>query len=252
LLRIAGEGYREVVLLGQTVNAYRSGDTDFGDLLRMAASIDGIQRVRYTSPHPADFDDSSLAAMRDCRKVSPYVHLPVQSGSDRMLEAMDRGHTMAEYRSLVDRLRETIPDVALSTDIMVGYPGETEDDFQQTVDLMEETGFCHAYMFKYSRREATRAYKIEETVSEPEKSRRLALLIAGQEARSLGMNQALVGTTVEVLVEGPARRQASWLAGKTDKFKTVVFEPKRAGIGDLANVRIEATTSHTLRGIEIG
>ena len=250
LLRIAGEGYREVVLLGQTVNAYRSGDTDFGDLLRMAASIDGIQRVRFTSPHPADFDDSSLAAMRDCHKVSPYVHLPVQSGSDRILEAMDRGHTIAEFRSLVDRLREAIPNVALSTDIMVGYPGETEDDFQQTSSLMEEMGCGHAYMFKYSRREATRAYKIEETVSEEEKSRRLALLIAAQEKRSLAINQALVGTTVEVLVEGPAKRQPNWLAGKTDKFKTVVFEPKHAGIGDLANVHIEATTSHTLRGIE--
>jgi tRNA-2-methylthio-N6-dimethylallyladenosine synthase len=168
-----------------------------------------------------------------------------------MLEAMDRGHTIAEYRSLVGRLRETIPGVALSTDIMVGYPGETEDDFQQTSILMDEMGFGHAYMFKYSRREATRAYKIEETVSEQEKSRRLALLIAAQEERSLSINQALVGTKVEVLVEGPAKRQPNWLAGKTDKFQTVVFEPKCAGVGDLVNVHIEATTSHTLRGIEI-
>ena len=249
--RIAEDGYREVVLLGQTVNAYRSGETDFGDLLRMADSIDGIRRVRFTSPHPADFDDSSIAAMKDCDKVPPYVHLPVQSASNRMLEAMDRGHTIEEYLRLVDRLRTEIPGIALSTDIIVGYPGETDEDFEATSSLMERVGFDHAYLFKYSRREATRAYKIEETVSEDEKSRRLARLIAEQEARSLRINQALTGQVVEVLVEGPAKRQPDWLAGKSEHYKTVVFEPTSASVGKLAKVRIEASTSHTLRGIEI-
>jgi tRNA-2-methylthio-N6-dimethylallyladenosine synthase len=257
LHRIAAEGYREVVLLGQTVNAYRSGGTDFGDLLRMAASIDRIERVRFTSPHPADFDDSSLAAMRDCNKVSPYVHLPLQSASDRILRAMDRGHTVDEYRRLVDRLRDTVPGVALSTDIIVGYPGETSEDFEATSSMMEEIGFDHAYLFKYSPREATRAFKIEETVTEDEKSERLARLISEQEARSLHINQGLVGHDVEVLVEGPAKRQKHWLAGKTAHFKTVVFEPKTTpvdaarALGELAKVRIEAATSHTLRGVEI-
>jgi tRNA-2-methylthio-N6-dimethylallyladenosine synthase len=251
LRRIAADGYREVVLLGQTVNAYRSGDTDFGDLLRLANSIDGIHRVRFTSPHPADFDDSSIAAMRDCEKVSPYVHLPLQSASNKMLEAMDRGHTVEEYLQLVDTLRSEIPGVALSTDIIVGYPGETEEDFEATSQLMENVGFDHAYLFKYSRREATRAYKIEETVPEGEKSRRLAHLIAEQEARSLRINQSLVGQQAEVLVEGPAKRQKDWLAGKSAEYKTVVFEPIGAQVGELARVRLEAATSHTLRGVEI-
>lgn len=249
--RIASEGYREVVLLGQTVNAYRSGDTGFGDLLRLADSVDGIERIRFTSPHPADFDDSSIAAMRECAKVPPYVHLPLQSASDRMLEAMDRGHTIAEYRRLVDRVRREIPGIAISTDIIVGYPGETEAEFEATSALMEEIDFDHAYLFKYSRREATRAYKLEETVSEVEKSARLARLIAEQEARSLRINQAMVGHDVEVLVEGPARRQEHWLAGKTADFKTMVFEPKHAHVGGLAKVRVEAATSHTLRGAEV-
>lgn len=257
LHRIAAEGYREVVLLGQTVNAYRSGDMDFGDLLRAASAIDGIERVRFTSPHPADFDASSIAAMRDCKKVPPYVHLPLQSASDRLLTAMDRGHTLAEYRTMIDQIREAVPDMAMSTDIIVGYPGETAEDFEATSSLMEEIGFDHAYLFKYSPREATRAFKLEETVSEEEKGERLARLIAEQEARSLRINQGLVGSVVDVLVEGPARRQKEWLAGKSAHFKTVVFEPAtatpdtRTRQGDLAKVRVEAATSHTLRGVEI-
>ncbi len=252
LASIAAQGYREVVLLGQTVNAYRYEGTDFGDLLRIAAATDGIDRVRFTSPHPADFDDSSLAAMRDCPEVSPYVHLPLQSGSDRMLEAMDRGHTVAQYRALVARLREAMPDIALSTDIIVGYPGETDEDFEATSTLMEEVGFDHAFLFKYSRRELTRAEKIEETVSETDKGARLQRLIAEQEARAARINQTLVGSTTAVLVESPARRQKNWLAGKNPQFKTVVFEPAAATApGDIVDVLIEASGSHTLRGRQV-
>ncbi|HEY2775252.1 MAG TPA: tRNA (N6-isopentenyl adenosine(37)-C2)-methylthiotransferase MiaB, partial [Candidatus Binatia bacterium] len=147
LVRIAGEGFREVMLLGQTVNSYRHDETGFAELLRLACDVDGIERIRYTSPHPADFDDATIAAMADCPKLAPYVHLPLQSGSDRILEAMQRGHTIAQYRELVVRLRRAVPGLALSTDIIVGYPGESDEDFEATSSLMDEVGFDHAFLF---------------------------------------------------------------------------------------------------------
>ncbi|HYB98276.1 MAG TPA: tRNA (N6-isopentenyl adenosine(37)-C2)-methylthiotransferase MiaB [Candidatus Limnocylindrales bacterium] len=250
LRRIAHQGFREVVLLGQTVNAYRHGNVGFGELLRMACEVEGIERIRFTSPHPADFDEASIAAMRDCNKLCPYVHLPLQSGSDRILEAMQRGHTVAQYVDLVARLREAMPGVALSTDIIVGYPGETDEDFERTSALMESIGFDHAFLFKYSAREGTRAFKLEETVSEQEKGRRLERLIAEQQTRALRVHQALIGSVTEVLVEKPARRQEGWLSGRNPQFRRVVFEPADAGaaVGDLVQVAVEAATSHTLLG----
>ncbi|MFN2425145.1 MAG: tRNA (N6-isopentenyl adenosine(37)-C2)-methylthiotransferase MiaB [Candidatus Binatia bacterium] len=251
LQRIAAQGFKEVVLLGQTVNSYRFEDTCFGDLLRMSCEIDGLERIRYTSPHPADFDDATIAAMRDCAKLSPYIHLPLQSGSDRMLAAMQRGHTVDEYRTLVARLRDAIPALSLSTDIIVGYPGETEQDFEATSQVMEDVGFDHGFLFKYSAREGTRAFKIEETVSEEEKGRRLERLIAEQQARALRINRRMIGRTTEVLVESTPKKQPDWLAGKNAQFKTVAFEPAGAQLGELATVLVEAATSQTLTGREI-
>ncbi len=249
--RIAGAGYREVVLLGQTVNAYRDGDVDFGELLRRCNEVEGIARIRFTSPHPADMSESVIRAMAECDKVMPYLHLPLQSGSDRILRAMDRGHDVATYRRLVERLREAVPQLALSTDIIVGYPGETDEDFEATSRLMDEIGFDHAFLFKYSRRPGTRAYELGETVSEEEKTARLERLIAEQEARAARINQQTVGTVTEVLVEGPAKRQPAWLSGKNPQFKTVVFEPLGAKPGDIVPVRVEAATSHTLKGRQL-
>lgn len=251
LERIAADGFKEVILLGQTVNSYRSGETGFGDLLRMACEVPGLERIRYTSPHPADFDTETIAAMRDCPKLAPYIHLPLQSGSDRLLEAMQRGHTIAEYRALVERLRDAIPRLALSTDIIVGYPGETEEDFEATSRLMEEVGFDHGFLFKYSAREGTRAYKIEETVGEALKGARLERLIAEQQARALRINREMIGRTTEVLVESVPKKQPDWLAGKNGQFKTVAFEPSGAQIGELATILVEAATSQTLSGREI-
>ena len=248
---IAKQGYREVILLGQTVNAYRHGNVDFGDLLRIASDVDGIERVRYTSPHPADFDDSSISAMRDSDKVCPYIHLPLQSGSNSMLQAMDRGHTIDEYHRLVDKLRDAIPDLALSTDIIVGYPGETHDDFEATSKIMERVGFDHAFLFKYSRREATKAFDLEETVGEDEKGERLTRLINEQEERARRINQDAIGNVTRVLIESPAKRQKGWLAGKNEQFKTVVFEPVDATVGELVDVEIESAGPHTLLGREI-
>jgi tRNA-2-methylthio-N6-dimethylallyladenosine synthase len=249
--RIAEDGFREIVLLGQTVNAYRDGEVDFGDLLRLLAEVRGIERLRFTSPHPADMSESVIRAMRDCSKVAPYLHLPLQSGSDRILAAMDRGHDVSDYLRLVDRLRDDVPDIALSTDVIVGYPGETDEDFEATRRTMRRVGYDHAFLFKYSRREGTRAYELGETVSEVEKGRRLDLLIAEQEERAATINRAVVGRITEVLVESPAKRQPHWLCGKNPQFKTVVFEPTSALPGDVVPVLVEAAGPHTLRGRQV-
>ncbi len=244
---LAARGVREVVLLGQTVNAYRYDDIDFGGLLRMVGAVEGIERIRFTSPHPGEMSESAIAAMAAEPKVQPYLHLPVQSGSDRMLAAMDRGYTIAQYLELVARVRNAIPELALSTDIIVGFHGERETDFAATLDLMRTVGYDSAFSFKYSLREHTRAFRLGDTVSEDEKSRRLAEVIALQEQISARRNRALVGARFKVLVEGAARRGAAMLAGKTPQYKTAVF-PAQAGIapGDTIAVRVESTTGHTL------
>jgi len=245
---LAEDGYREVVYLGQTVNAYRDGDVGFATLLRRTNAVDGIERIRFTSPHPADMGDDVIEAMATCGKVCPQLHLPVQCGSDRILQSMRRGYSVAQYVGLVERLRRAIPALALSTDIMVGFPGEAESDFLATLELMRAVRFDSAFMFKYSARSGTMAFKWAETVSEAEKSRRLQEVIALQEEQSAAINCALIGTTTEVLVEGPARRHAGWMAGKNPQFKTTVFPGSDVHPGELRRVRITNTTAHTLLG----
>jgi tRNA-2-methylthio-N6-dimethylallyladenosine synthase len=244
---LAARGVKEIVLLGQTVNAYRADGTDFGALLRMVAAVAGIERIRFTSPHPSDMSESVIEAMATEAKVQPYLHLPVQSGSDRILVAMERGYGVCEYLGLVERLRAAIPQIALSTDIIVGFHGEEESDFDATLALMRAVGYDSAFTFKYSVREHTRAFKLGDSVSEAEKSWRLAAVIALQEDVSLHRNRATVGTEFPVLVEGPARRGAGMLAGKTPQFKTAIF-PAAPGInpGDTVTVRVESATSHSL------
>ena len=249
---LAEHGTREVVLLGQTVNAYRDGEVDFGRLLRMVAAIDGLERIRFTSPHPSDMSDSVIEAMATEPKVQPYLHLPVQSGSDRVLAAMDRGYTASEYLDLVARLRSAIPGLALSTDIIVGFHGEEDSDFEATVELMKQVGYDSAFTFKYSLRQNTRAYKLGDTVSEEEKSRRLSAVIALQEAISLERNRAAIGAEYPVLVEGAARRGQGMLAGKAPQFKTVVFPAcDGVGAGNTVCVRIESATAHSLTGVQV-
>jgi tRNA-2-methylthio-N6-dimethylallyladenosine synthase len=244
---LARRGVREVVLLGQTVNAYGFGTTDFATLLSMVAHVDGIERIRFTSPHPSDMSDPLIDTIAREPKVQPYLHLPVQSGSDRVLALMERGYTTDEYLALVARLRHAMPELALSTDIIVGFNGEEESDFHATLDLMHAVGYDQAFTFKYSLREHTRAFKRGDTVSEEEKSRRLAEVIDLQERISLERNQAIVGRTLAVLVEGPARRGQGMLAGKTPQFKTAVFPALDAiGPGDTVMVRAESATAHSL------
>jgi tRNA-2-methylthio-N6-dimethylallyladenosine synthase len=243
----ADAGAREVVLLGQTVNAYRCDGWDFARLLREVAAVPGIARVRFTSPHPAEMSEAAIDAMAELPAIAPHLHLPVQSGSDRVLARMARDYTIAGYDALVTRVRSRVPGLALSTDVIVGFPGESDDDYEATVSMMERMRYESAFLFKYSPRGGTRAEKWEDDVPEPEKAARLSRLIEMQERISADTNRALVGTEVEVLVEGPARRQAGWLAGKTPQMKTTVF-PGTAAVGDLVRVRVEASSAHTLRG----
>ena len=245
--QLAARGVKEIVLLGQTVNAYHHGQIGFGELLRMVAAADGIERIRFTSPHPSDMTLDVIEAMAHEPKVQPYVHLPVQSGSDRILTAMGRDYTTDEYLRLVERLRIAIPNLALSTDIIVGFHSEDEQDFAATLGLMHTVGYDSAFMFKYSVREHTRAFKLGDTVSDMEKSRRLGEVIALQETISLQRNRSLVGREVAILVEGPARRGGGMLVGKTPQFKTALF-PAASAIrpGDTVRARIVSATAHSL------
>jgi tRNA-2-methylthio-N6-dimethylallyladenosine synthase len=245
--RLAGAGVQEVVFLGQTVNAYRAEDWDFARLLRETAAVPGLRRIRFTSPHPAEMSDATIDAMAACEAVMPQLHLPVQSGSDAVLTRMARDYTVDAYEQLVDRLRTRVPGLALSTDVIVGFPGETDADFAATEALMERVRYDSAFLFKYSAREGTRAYKWTDDVPEDEKARRLERLIARQERVSAERNRAQIGRDVEVLVEGPAKRPDGWMTGKSRDFRTVVL-PGLAAAGDLVTVRVVAATSHTLTG----
>lgn len=252
LVRQAGTavaaGHREIVLLGQTVNSWRHGEHDFADLLRAVAAVDGVERVRFTSPHPSDMSDRVIAAMATCDAVMPHVHLPLQSGSDAVLEAMNRTYTVAEFLGCVDRLRAAVPGIAISTDIIAGFPGETEDDHRRTLDVYRRVRFDSAFQFKYSARPDTKAWRIPETLDEDEKGRRLTELIDLQMAISGEIHDAMIGREVEVLVENASRRDASQLHGKSRDFKTVVFADDGTPPGGLARVRVIASTPVTLVG----
>ncbi|MCC6765332.1 MAG: tRNA (N6-isopentenyl adenosine(37)-C2)-methylthiotransferase MiaB [Deltaproteobacteria bacterium] len=242
---VVASGAREVVLLGQTVNAYRDGACDFAELLRRTAEIPGLERIRFTSPHPADVTPALIDVMRDVPAVAPQLHLPVQSGSDAVLERMARGYTVAAFRDLVARVRDVVPDVALSTDVIVGFPGETGADYDATHRLLAELRFDQAYLYRYSPRSRTRAAAWEDSVPEAEKSRRLSEVIALQERIAAERNRAWIGRTVEVLVEGPARRPAGHVAGKTPQYTTAIVNGDAAP-GALVTGTVVAATGHTL------
>ncbi len=249
--RAVSEGFREVVFLGQTVNSYHDGARDFTDLLRAANEVEGLARIRFTSPHPSDMSERLIAAIVECEKVCPQVHLPLQSASDRILEAMDRTYDLAYYGALVAKLRGAIADLALSTDIIVGFPGETEEDFERTAAYMREVRYDSAFLFKYSARPDTRAWRRAETVSEEEKGRRLQLLIDQQHAISGEINDRWLSREVEVLVEGPARRDGAQLYGRTPQYKALVFADDGTPAGALRRVRVVGSTPVTLFGAAV-
>jgi tRNA-2-methylthio-N6-dimethylallyladenosine synthase len=247
--KLVDQGFKEVVLLGQTVNSYRDNGSDFGDLLYAVGEVNGLARVRFTSPHPADATESMIDAMANSPTVCKQLHLPLQSGATAVLERMHRTYTAAEYRDLVSKLRERVPDIALSTDIIVGFCGETDAEFRQTYEMMADIRYDSAFMFKYSERDGTLAHKtLPDDVPEAEKGERLKQIIELQEQISADINAAAVGDTVAVLVEGESRRDADKYHGKTDGFKTTVFPKADSEIGDVVNVHIHSTTAHTLMG----
>jgi tRNA-2-methylthio-N6-dimethylallyladenosine synthase len=249
--KIAAAGYKEITLLGQTVNSYDDGSTDFADLLRLVSQVPGIERIRFTSPYPKDFHDLTIRAMAEIPAVCPSLHLPVQSGSDDQLAAMRRGYDLASYLRLVEKLRRTIPDLALTTDIIVGFCGETNADFESTCQLMREIRYDSAFTFKYSERAGTYASKnMQDDVPESVKGERLQQVIQLQEEISFEINQQRIGGTEQVLVEGPSRRQIGEtrnLYGRSRQGKTVIF-PQPAPPNSLIDVTIHRTTSHTLFG----
>ena len=241
---LAAHDVSEVTLLGQTVNSYHDGRSDFADLLHAVGEVAGIRRVRFTSPHPNDFSDRVIAAMAQVPAVCEHVHLPVQSGSSRVLKRMLRRYTRERYLDCVVRLRRAVPGIALTTDIIVGFPGETEADFRETESLVREVGFDDAYTFKYSPRDGTAALKIRDHVPDEVAGERLERLIVTVRDVARRKNVGLVGTTHEVLVEKPARR-GGLLQARTRTSKVVLVPGPAEWIGSYRMVRLSGTTGAT-------
>jgi tRNA-2-methylthio-N6-dimethylallyladenosine synthase len=251
---LARDGVRELTLLGQNVNSWGRDllpeiRTEFGELLRAVDAVEGIERIRFTSPHPKDFREPVIAAMGECRAVCEHTHLPLQSGSTRILKAMRRTYSRERFVALAERLREAIPDLALTTDLIVGFPGETEDDFEQTLEAVEEVGFEGAFTFVFSPRTGTEAATMPDQVPEELKRERIERLIDVVQRVAHERNQERIGGVEEVLVEGPSRTDSSSLRGRTRRNTTVNFHG-RAAAGTLVDVQIEGATSTTLRGTE--
>jgi tRNA-2-methylthio-N6-dimethylallyladenosine synthase len=243
---LVDRGYPEVMLLGQTVNAYRHEGAGFADLLERVHAVDGLRRLRFTTSHPEHVDERMADALRDLPKLCPYLHLPVQSGSDRVLESMRRGYTRAGYRETVALLRDRVPDIALSSDIIVGYPGETDEDFQATADLVEDVGFESLFVFLYSPRPGTTALRLADDVPDAEKLRRFRMLNDAQQARQGRRNAARVGRRVEVLVD--TLRDAGNVSGRTRHFQIVHLEGDAALLGRTLDVEIVGAGPNALRG----
>ena len=249
--RLVATGTTEVTLLGQTVNSYNDGAHDFADLLRAVGAVAGVRRVRFTSPYPTDFTDRVLAAMAETVAVCEHVHLPVQSGSSRVLRRMLRRYTRERYLAVVDALRAAVPGIALSTDIIVGFPGETEAEFAATLSLVEQVGFDDAYTFKYSAREGTPAVKLTDHVPDGVAGERLERLIALVRTVARRRNMALVGTTHEVLVEGRARR-GGLLQARTRNNKIALVDGPDGWVGTYRHVRLTGTTGSTFTAWPVG
>lgn len=248
--RLAEADTTEVTLLGQTVNSYNDGTHDFSDLLRAVGKVDGIKRVRFTSPHPNDFSDRLLSAMAEVPEVCEHVHLPMQSGSSAVLKKMVRRYTRESFLDTVQRLRSAVPEIALTTDIIVGFPGETDRDFEETLSLVREVSFDDAFMFKYSLRDGTPAVKLRDRVPEDVSSERLQLLIETVRDEARRKNLRLVGKTMEVLVEKPARR-GDLLQARTRTNKVVLVENEGIDLWSYLHVRLTGTTGSTFTGVPV-
>jgi tRNA-2-methylthio-N6-dimethylallyladenosine synthase len=250
---VVASGISEVVLLGQTVNSYNDGTHDFADLLRAVGAVRGIRRLRFTSPHPNDFSERVIRAMAETEAFCEHVHLPMQSGSSRTLKRMLRRYTREQYFECVDRLRGAIPNVSLTTDIIVGFPGETDEDFEETLSAVRKIGFEDAYTFKFSLRDGTPAtrFPASDTISDEVASERLARLISTVRSANRERNMSLLGARREVLVEKPARR-GGLLQSRTRDFKTVMIPGDVSLIGKYLHVELTGTTGSTFIGQVVG
>ncbi|HYF57876.1 MAG TPA: tRNA (N6-isopentenyl adenosine(37)-C2)-methylthiotransferase MiaB [Burkholderiaceae bacterium] len=250
--QLAEQGVREVTLLGQNVNAYlgaMGGETaDFALLLEYVAEIPGIERIRYTTSHPREFGQRLIDAHGSIAKLAGHVHLPVQSGSDRVLAAMKRGYSVLEYKSIVRRLRAARPDVSITSDFIVGFPGETADDFERTMALIEDVGFDGSFSFVYSPRPGTPAADLPDDTPQATKLERLRRLQAATDASARAISEAMVGGVQRVLVEGPSRKDPGELAGRTGNNRVVNFAGPARLVGGLVDLRITAALPHSLRG----
>jgi tRNA-2-methylthio-N6-dimethylallyladenosine synthase len=251
--RIAGFGVREVTLLGQNVNAYRGAGPDGRDwslahLLHALAGVQGLARLRYTTSHPADMSDDLIAAHRDLPQLMPYLHLPFQAGADRILAAMNRKHKAADYLKIIDKIRAVRPDMALSTDIIVGFPGETEDEFDATMEMVRRVEYAQAYSFKYSPRPGTPAADMDAQVPEAAKADRLARLQELLTAQQRAFNEAQIGRILPVLLEKNGRREGQ-LGGRSPYLQPVHVESGEHQLGEIVAVRIESSSANSLSGV---
>lgn len=242
-------GFKEVTLLGQNVNSYRDEENDFADLLAAAAKVDPSMRIRFTTSHPQDLSDKLLYTIAEHQNICNYIHLPVQSGSNRILELMNRTYTIEHYLNLIDKAKKIIPGVSFSTDIIAGFPTETWEDHLATLEVMRQVRYDGAYMFKYSPREGTKAYKMGDDVPEDVKTKRLQEIIDLQQQISYEINQGLIGKEEIILVEGFSRKSNEFLSGRTDTNKVTII-PAQENIkpGDYVRVKINKATSATLFG----
>lgn len=245
--RLVDVGYKQVTLLGQNVNSYRHEETDFAALMDQVAAVPGIERVRFTSPHPRDFPMHLLEVIAGNDRLCKQIHLPLQAGSDRVLRKMNRKYKKDEFLELAARIRQTIPGVALSTDIICGFPGETDAEYEDTVDVVRQVGFESAFIFKYSERKGTIAAKLHaDDVPEDVKSQRVTRLVRMQRDISLARNREQVGRTVRVLIEGTSRKDPEQWRARTDQNVIAVFRDPARAVGEFCDVRVLEPTPTTL------
>ncbi len=253
IAQLAEQGVREVNLLGQNVNAYRGETFDggictFAELLRLVASIDGIDRLRYTTSHPIEFTDDIIEVYKDTPELVSFLHLPIQSGSDRVLTMMKRNHTALEYKATIRKLREARPDIQISSDFIVGFPGETAEDFEQTMKVIEQVNFDMSFSFIYSARPGTPAADLPDDVNEDEKKERLYRLQQRINNQALQFSRAMLGTEQRILVEGPSKKDIMELTGRTENNRIVNFQGTPDMIGKFVDVKITDVYTNSLRG----
>ena len=243
---LSERGFKEVNLLGQNVNSYRDGDYDFADLLAAVAKVDPAMRVRFTTSHPQDFSDKLIYTIAEHENICNYIHLPIQSGSNRILKLMNRTYTVEHYLERIEKARQVIPNVSFSTDIIAGFPTETEEDHKMTLDVLREVRYDGAFMFKYSARERTKAYEMGDDVPDEVKTRRLNEIIELQQKISYEINQTLIGKKFEVLIEDYSKKSNDFYMGRTDTNKIVILPKEGLNIGDYCIATITRANSATL------